>query len=75
MLINTRTYSLSQTPDRGYHSAYSHNFYSLTGWRGDSEGAQKVSEMLLVHQAGRVHVGEVIRFVIENFQFSFVELL
>lgn len=39
-------------------------FNSLAGWSADSTDAQRAAEMLLTHQAGSVHVGEVVRFVI-----------
>ncbi|KAN0079338.1 putative serine esterase (DUF676) domain containing protein [Elaphomyces granulatus] len=51
MLITPRTYFLSQTPDRG--------FLSLSGWH---PGPTK--NMLLVHQTGSVHVGEVVRYTL-----------
>ncbi|OJJ35749.1 hypothetical protein ASPWEDRAFT_134166 [Aspergillus wentii DTO 134E9] len=63
MLITPRTYSTSQTPDRGFNPPTSENqltFYSLSGWCANSANA----EMLLLHQAGSVRVGEVVRYTL-----------
>ena len=62
MLITPRTYVLSQTPDRGFNPLpyYRPRFLSLSGWH---PGTAKTLNMLLVHQTGSVHVGEVVRFV------------
>jgi hypothetical protein len=65
MLITPRTYSLSQTPDRGVR-AYNDcppRFHSLAGWRAGIAEVRRAVEMLLVHQSGYVRVGEVVRFV------------
>ncbi|KAL1965421.1 hypothetical protein VTN77DRAFT_5677 [Rasamsonia byssochlamydoides] len=66
MLITPRTYILSQTPDRGvqsYNDCYP-RYHSLTGWRADIVETRRAVEMLLVHQAGYVRVGEVVRYTL-----------
>ena len=68
MLITPRTYSASQIPDRGSPLLSRENssaIHSLTGWNPVSTGTQKATTetMLLLHQAGSVRVGEVVRFV------------
>ena len=67
MFISPRTYSASQTPDQGLLLAASDNqlrYQSLQGWRADSPVASRTPEMLLIHQAGSVRVGEVVRSVV-----------
>ncbi|PYH92772.1 lipase/serine esterase [Aspergillus ellipticus CBS 707.79] len=67
MFISPRTYSASQTPDQGLGLASSENqpkFHTLEGWHADSTVASHASEMLLVHQAGSVRVGEVVRYTL-----------
>lgn len=66
MFISPRTYSASQTPDQGLRLAASENqlkYHTLQGWRADATVASRAPEMLLIHQAGSVRVGEIIRFV------------
>jgi hypothetical protein len=65
MLVTPRTYSLSQSPDRGVDSyrGYHPIYHSLTGWCGDRPELRRAAEMLLAHLAGSVRVGEVIRYV------------
>ncbi|RAL04390.1 lipase ROG1 family protein [Aspergillus ibericus CBS 121593] len=67
MFISPRTYSASQTPDRGVYLATSENqlrYQTLQGWRADSTLASQTPEMLLIHQAGSVRVGEVVRYTL-----------
>ncbi|PYI01273.1 hypothetical protein BO78DRAFT_353992 [Aspergillus sclerotiicarbonarius CBS 121057] len=67
MFISPRTYSASQTPDQGLHLATSENqlrYQTLQGWRSDSAVASRTPEMLLIHQAGSVRVGEVVRYTL-----------
>jgi hypothetical protein len=65
MLVTPRTYRLSQTPDRGVQSyhGYHPTYHTLTGWRADRPESRRAAEMLLVHLAGSVRVGEIIRSV------------
>lgn len=66
MFITPRLYLTSQRPDQEIASS-SHSkslkFHSITGWQADTVQTKTVSDMLLVHQAGSVRVGEAIRFV------------
>ncbi|PWY64530.1 lipase/serine esterase [Aspergillus heteromorphus CBS 117.55] len=67
MFISPRTYSASQTPDQGLRLAGSEKqfkFYNLDGWRADSTLPSQASKMLLIHQAGSVRVGEVVRYTL-----------
>ncbi|PLN75317.1 hypothetical protein BDW42DRAFT_180907 [Aspergillus taichungensis] len=69
MLITPRIYSASQIPDRGSFPLSRENssaIHSLTGWTPVSTGTKKATTktMLLLHQAGSVRVGEVVRYTL-----------
>ncbi|PLB39736.1 lipase ROG1 family protein [Aspergillus candidus] len=69
MLITPRIYSASQIPDRGSFLLSRENtsaIHSLTGWTPVSTGTKKATTetMLLLHQAGSVRVGEVVRYTL-----------
>ncbi|PYH44652.1 lipase ROG1 family protein [Aspergillus saccharolyticus JOP 1030-1] len=67
MFITPRTYSVSQTLDQGVVSANSTStleFHTLQGWRVSGRAQNRTGEMLLVHQAGSVRVGEVARYTL-----------
>ncbi|KAL2002537.1 hypothetical protein VTN02DRAFT_6560 [Thermoascus thermophilus] len=67
MLITPRSYILSQSPDRGFVPSTGNchsRFHSLTGWRADLTQRRQAVEMLLVHQAGSVRVGEAVRYTL-----------
>ncbi|PWY96804.1 lipase/serine esterase [Aspergillus sclerotioniger CBS 115572] len=67
MFISPRTYTASQTPDQGLRLAASENqlrYQTLQGWRADSPVASRTPEMLLIHQAGSVRVGQVVRYTL-----------
>ncbi|OJJ45542.1 hypothetical protein ASPZODRAFT_134227 [Penicilliopsis zonata CBS 506.65] len=67
MLVHPRTYTNSQRPDRGLHSLEGDNrlqYHSFSGWRTDFSDEKRAAEMLLVHQAGSVRVGEVVRYTL-----------
>ncbi|KAF2145124.1 uncharacterized protein K452DRAFT_295667 [Aplosporella prunicola CBS 121167] len=64
MLLPPRTYQLAQTPDKGAKQAAS-PFLHCTKSRKDKLAAQQSARrMLLVHQAGSVKVGEVVRYTL-----------
>lgn len=65
MLITPRVYQLAQTPDRGAYEDHTRpRFHALTGWRNNPHvDLRRAAAMLLVHQAGSVRVGEVVRYV------------
>ncbi|KAL4889298.1 putative serine esterase-domain-containing protein [Aspergillus ambiguus] len=65
MLITPRTYSASQTPDQGRPLSGSESkqkFYTLAGWHVGPVGSHTPADMPLVHQAGSVRVGDVVRY-------------
>ncbi|KAF9885126.1 hypothetical protein FE257_000703 [Aspergillus nanangensis] len=66
MLITPRTYSASRTSHQELPqgSAGQSRFYSLAGWRVDTADAEEAANMLLIHQAGSVRVGEVVRYTL-----------
>ncbi|RDH27478.1 putative serine esterase-domain-containing protein [Aspergillus welwitschiae] len=67
MFISPRIYSASQTPDQGLRLAASENqlrYHTLQGWRANATVASRAPEMLLIHQAGSVRVGEIIRYTL-----------
>ncbi|KAL1952840.1 hypothetical protein VTO42DRAFT_4112 [Malbranchea cinnamomea] len=66
MLVTPRTYRLSQTPDKGLSLARQHHpvFRSLRGWTVVPAEHRRAVEMLLIHQVGSVHVGEVVRYTL-----------
>ena len=63
MLVSPRLYLLAQTPDKGLSLARKNYpvFRTLEGWTIASEDSRRAAEMLLIHQAGSVRVGEVAR--------------
>lgn len=63
MLVTPRTYRLSQTPDSGVSLAPEAHptFRTLRGWSVPPAETRRAAEMLLVHQAGSLKVGEVAR--------------
>ena len=66
MLITPRLYRLVQTPDKGAPQSsetLSSTFHTFSGWRVNLSELRYAREMLLVHQAGSVRVGEVVRYV------------
>ncbi|KZZ86583.1 revertant of glycogen synthase kinase mutation [Ascosphaera apis ARSEF 7405] len=66
MFVTPRTYRLSQTSDESITpGAASHRASHLLAGRGvKSAKAQKAPQMLLLHQVGSLHVGEVVRYTI-----------
>ncbi|PLB44670.1 hypothetical protein P170DRAFT_393150 [Aspergillus steynii IBT 23096] len=67
MLLNPTLYSASQTPDRGHFPLDKPNqyrFLGAQGWRAVRRNVEQAAEMLLIHQAGSVRVGEVVRYTI-----------
>ncbi|EFR05523.1 glycogen synthase kinase mutation revertant [Nannizzia gypsea CBS 118893] len=66
MLVTPRTYSLSQTPSNGVSlSPEDHpTFRTLRGWSVPPAETRRAAEMLLVHQAGSLKVGEVARYTL-----------
>ncbi|KAL4780483.1 putative serine esterase-domain-containing protein [Aspergillus varians] len=67
MFITPRAYSASQTLDRISNPINNSNrlrFCSLAGWHPDLTDTERVTEMLLIRQAGSVRVGEVIRYTL-----------
>lgn len=67
MLITSRTYSASQIPDSGMVLSSGnrrHKFKSFSGWHADPTSTEQGAQMLLIHQAGRVRVGEVARYTL-----------
>ncbi|KAK8214477.1 putative serine esterase-domain-containing protein [Phyllosticta capitalensis] len=65
MLLQPRTYRLSQIPDRGTTDPVS-PFLSWTtpAWNDSPAAERSARKMLLVHQAGSVKVGEVVRYTL-----------
>lgn len=66
MLVTPRTYRLSQTPDKGLPLARQNHpvFRTLRGWAVVPAEHTRAAQMLLIHQVGSVHVGEVVRYVL-----------
>ncbi|EFE35079.1 uncharacterized protein ARB_06035 [Trichophyton benhamiae CBS 112371] len=66
MLVTPRTYRLSQTPDSGVSLAPEAHptFRTLRGWSVPPAETRRAAEMLLVHQAGSLKVGEVARYTL-----------
>ncbi|KAM5463206.1 hypothetical protein MauCBS54593_007616 [Microsporum audouinii] len=66
MLVTPRTYRLSQTPSNGVTlSPEDHpTFRTLRGWSVPPAETRRAAEMLLVHQAGSLKVGEVARYTL-----------
>ncbi|RAH45871.1 lipase ROG1 family protein [Aspergillus brunneoviolaceus CBS 621.78] len=67
MFISPRTYFASQTPDQDLVRAeYTGDteFNTLQGWRPAGRIRNSPAEMLLIHQAGSVRVGEVVRYTL-----------
>lgn len=64
MFITTRLYELSQVPDKGLQHDIHSGFRSVRSWKHGVNDYQGAAEMLLLHQIGSVHVGEVVRQVI-----------
>ncbi|EZF78944.1 hypothetical protein H105_00079 [Trichophyton soudanense CBS 452.61] len=66
MLVTPRTYRLSQTPDSGVSLAPEAHptFRTLRGWSVPPAETRRAAEMLLVHQAGGLKVGEVARYTL-----------
>ncbi|EAW12099.1 lipase ROG1 family protein [Aspergillus clavatus NRRL 1] len=60
MFITPRSYLDSQTPDHSFSKPSLLRFHSITGWQPDSAQKRRAINMLLLHQAGSVRVGEVI---------------
>ncbi|PYI15675.1 hypothetical protein BO86DRAFT_368314 [Aspergillus japonicus CBS 114.51] len=67
MFISPRTYFASQTPDQDLVCAeYTGDikFNTLQGWHPAGRICDCPAEMLLIHQAGSVRVGEVVRYTL-----------
>lgn len=67
MLLNPNLYAASQTPDREhfpFDNPNQYRFLPVKGWRAVEKNVKQPAEMLLIHQAGSVRVGEVVRFVL-----------
>jgi hypothetical protein len=61
MFITPRLYGLSQVPDKGVRHDIHSSFGSVTGWKHSVNDYHYAAEMLLLHQIGSVHVGQVAR--------------
>ncbi|KAK7519582.1 putative serine esterase-domain-containing protein [Phyllosticta citriasiana] len=64
MLLPPRTYSLSQIPDRGTTHPVSPFLNWTPAWNDSPAAERSARKMLLVHQAGSVKVGEVVRYTL-----------
>ncbi|EEP77714.1 conserved hypothetical protein [Uncinocarpus reesii 1704] len=66
MLVTPRTYQLSQTPNKGLSLSLENypTFRTLRGWSIPPEEIRRAAEMLLIHQVGSVHIGEVVRYTL-----------
>ncbi|PSN66838.1 DUF676-domain-containing protein [Corynespora cassiicola Philippines] len=64
MLLTSRTYALSQTPDAGCRQPHP-SFFLLSSSRKELQVEQeRARRMLLLHQTGSVKVGEVVRYTV-----------
>ncbi|KAK7530615.1 putative serine esterase-domain-containing protein [Phyllosticta citribraziliensis] len=64
MLLPPRTYRLSQIPDRGTTHPVSPFLDWTPAWNDSPAAERSARKMLLVHQAGSVKVGEVVRYTL-----------
>lgn len=61
MLINPYTYRALQFAQQDARRAGNHRYQPALGWRSSPHDLQRGQEMLLVHQAGSLKIGEVVR--------------
>ncbi|EKG20726.1 protein of unknown function DUF676 hydrolase-like protein [Macrophomina phaseolina MS6] len=64
MLLQPRTYQLAQLPDRDTTEAVSPFLKWTPSWQEKLQQERTARTMLLVHQAGSVKVGEVVRYTL-----------
>ncbi|RAL06651.1 lipase ROG1 family protein [Aspergillus homomorphus CBS 101889] len=67
MFITPRTYRASQKPDQGFVSINGTSdleYHTIRGWHAAGRVRNCATKMLLIHQAGSVRVGEVVRYTL-----------